>query len=117
MPKRDIQTYIADRYMRTELEKDDAELSEPDSDVNNTLYQEYWQDIPKRAGRATSVAGRQQSQSVARSRPGADTMTMGSTLDGGFQQNNGKPDGSRNAFMERRGTTTLPSITARSVQH
>lgn len=48
MPKRDIMIYIADEFTRRELLEDGKqEESEKDSDLEDEIYQEYWEDIPK----------------------------------------------------------------------
>ena len=48
MPKKDIAIYVADEFTRRELlDEGKQEESEQDSDLDNELYQEYWEDMPR----------------------------------------------------------------------
>lgn len=108
MSKQDINEYLAGGFKRRDLRKEDDDLeSDQDSDLDNGMYQEFWEEIKMPKRQATD----RKSQSVARAATlGSARVSQRTTADG---LRMGQAAG-RNQFNERRGTGTLPSITQRT---
>ena len=45
----DIATYVAEDFQREDLaQSENYEPSEPDSDLNKEIYNEYWENMPRK---------------------------------------------------------------------